>query len=183
MRWTLLRRTDGRAHRTARTVAAAAALAASATALGACSNSQEPAGPGTPAPAATTTEQEGGPAMTDAPTPAELDGAVFTSTAVTGHELVPGSTIEATFQGDTASLHAGCNRLFGGYTIVDGTLTVPQAASTMMACEPALMEQDQWLTQLLAAGATIGLDGDALTLAGAAGTPFDGTAITFARQG
>ncbi|QDQ99021.1 META domain-containing protein [Tomitella fengzijianii] len=151
--------------------------------LGACSNSQESAAPDASGPAPTATGQEGAPAMTDAPTPADLDGAVFTSTAVTGHELVPGSAIEAAFQGDTASLHAGCNRLFGGYTIAEGTFTVPQAASTMMACEPALMDQDQWLTQLLATGTTIGLDGDTLTLAGAAGTPFDGTVITFARQG
>ena len=42
----------------------------------------------------------------------------------------------------------------GGYTIMGDTLTAPTMASTMMACEEALMDQDTWLAAFLASSPT-----------------------------
>lgn len=42
-----------------------------------------------------------------------------------------------------------CNRMSGGYTLADGTLTFQQMASTRMACEPAVMALDDALSSRL----------------------------------
>ena len=83
-----------------------------------------------------------------------LAGKSFESTRVTGRELVGGTPISIAFEEDTISVTAGCNTIVGGYEAADGVLTLqPDAASTMMACEPpALMEQDEWLVDFLSAG-------------------------------
>ena len=48
-----------------------------------------------------------------------LDGREFVSTQVDGYELVPDSTIRISFADGSVSVNAGCNTMFGGYT-VDG---------------------------------------------------------------
>lgn len=106
------------------------------------------------------------PASGAAPAPADLDGLAFESTAVTGHDLVAGSTISLSFQTDMLSANAGCNTMNGGYTITDGDLGVDAMATTMMACADDLMAQDTWLSEFLASGPAIGLDGTTLTLTG-----------------
>jgi heat shock protein HslJ len=94
-----------------------------------------------------------------------LDGQSFVATEVTGsHTQVPGSTITLAFEGGSLSANAGCNSMAGRYTLAGGKLTAPQLASTMMACEQALMDQDTWLAQFLASGPTYTLAGDTLTL-------------------
>lgn len=123
-------------------------LALSALALAACGSDDDPA-------------------SGSAPTADDLDGTTFESTEVTGHELVADTTITLAFQADAVSANAGCNTMNGGYTITDGTLEVATMASTMMACEDALMAQDDWLAEFLASGPEIALDGDSLTLTGA----------------
>jgi heat shock protein HslJ len=111
------------------------------------------------------------PAVGAAPTPAELSGRSFASTEVTGHELVAGSTIEMFFDADRVSIRAGCNSMNGGYRVTDGVLQTPgPMASTMMACDEPLMDQDLWVAAFLADGARVTLEGDALTLTGAAAT-------------
>ena len=100
------------------------------------------------------------------PTADDLTGQAFESTSVEGYDLVEGSTIELGFETDALEARAGCNSLTGGYTITDGTLEVGAMASTMMACDDALMEQDQWLSDFLTSGPDIALDGDTLTLTG-----------------
>ena len=96
--------------------------------------------------------------------PAGLDGRTFLSTAVTGHVLVPGSTVRLTFADGTLGATAGCNSMSGAYRIADGRLETGQMATTEMACAEPLMAQDQWLAGFLA-GAGITLDGNTLTLA------------------
>jgi heat shock protein HslJ len=63
-------------------------------------------------------------------------------------------------------------------------LQVSALASTLMACEPALTDQDAWLTELLTGGPTMSLTGDTLTVQGSddtitmtkiAATPLEGT--------
>jgi heat shock protein HslJ len=95
---------------------------------------------------------------------AGLDGRTFLSTGVTGHPLVPGSTVRLQFEAGRVGGGAGCNQISGPYTIVDGRLTIGQVAMTAMGCEQPLMDQDSWLVSFLG-GAKVALDGDTLTLA------------------
>jgi heat shock protein HslJ len=93
-----------------------------------------------------------------------LDGRTFLSTAIDGRALVAGSRVRLTFDGGSIGASAACNSMGGPYAVDGGVLRAPQLATTEMACDPALMAQDQWLASLLD-GAAITLDGDTLTLA------------------
>lgn len=97
---------------------------------------------------------------------ADLSGMGFASSAVTGYDLVEGSEITMNFLDDAVSVNAGCNMMNGGFEITDGTFTAGQFASTMMACEQPLMDQDMWLSGFLASSPSIALDGSTLTLSG-----------------
>lgn len=97
--------------------------------------------------------------------PLDLDGLTFVSDEIQGRELVAGSEVSLTFDGATLSANAGCNNLSGAYTLDGDTLTLTEdAASTMMACEAELMEQDEWLISFLSGGVDAALEGDQLTL-------------------
>jgi heat shock protein HslJ len=114
---------------------------------------------------------------TEASVPAsdlDLDGRTFVSTAVDGHELVADSEIRLSFQDGSISINAGCNTLVGGYTLDGDTLQAPVLAMTQMACDPALMDQDTWLSETFSGTPTLAVDGDDLTVTGA-----DGSTITF----
>lgn len=101
------------------------------------------------------------------PTPAQLDGRAFSSTAVRGHEPVPGSQVTIAFDGERLSARADCNTLTGGWSLDGDRLrTDGDLAQTQMACDEALMRQDEWLGAFLGAAPRIALDGDALTLSG-----------------
>ena len=96
--------------------------------------------------------------------PGGLEG-TYTSTSVTGHDLVAGSTVTLTFDDGNLTAQAGCNTLGGSYRVTGSTLGVAgDMQSTMMACPPGYAEQDQWLTQFLTSGPTVSLDGTTLTL-------------------
>ena len=110
---------------------------------------------------------------TSSPTPsstpvaavADLDGATYESTGVAGHELASAEPIRMSFEGDTMSVSAGCNTLFGAYAVDTGTLAWSgDPASTMLACEPALTDQDVWLADLFTTGVGASTDGSSLTL-------------------
>lgn len=110
----------------------------------------------------------------DSPTADDLDGRTFTSTEVTGHELVAGSSIGLAFEGTSLSANTGCNTMNGAYAITDGVLEVDALAMTMMACPDELMDQDTWLSELLTDRPEITLDDTTLTITG------DDATITFA---
>ncbi|MBU6244193.1 MAG: META domain-containing protein [Actinomycetales bacterium] len=80
-------------------------------------------------------------------------------------DLALGSTLTLTFTSDGISAKAGCNTMFGQASLDDGriTMTTP-LGMTMMACEPALMDQDQWISDFLSSGPRWSLDGPLLTL-------------------
>ena len=83
----------------------------------------------------------------------DLEDATFVSTSVSGRDLVPGSTIRVAFEGDSMAVAAGCNTMTGAWELVDGTLAwTGDPAQTMMACEPALSDQDTWLLGLFTDG-------------------------------
>jgi heat shock protein HslJ len=67
---------------------------------------------------------------------------------------------------------AGCNRYFASYTVDGSNLTIGQAGSTMMACEPMeVMEQEAHFLTALGAAATWQIEGDMLTISDADGAP------------
>jgi heat shock protein HslJ len=95
-----------------------------------------------------------------------LTGRTFLSTAVTGHDLVAGSRISLEFRAPhSMHLRAGCNYLSGDFRLDDSRLSADQLAMTEMGCDKPLMQQDDWLADLLHQGMTVSLDGDHLTLA------------------
>ena len=95
----------------------------------------------------------------------DLDGSVYESTSVEGHELVEGTTVRIEFENGSMAVSAGCNTLFGPYDVTDGVLAWSgPAASSMMGCEDALAAQDAWLTDLFTTGADAALDGSTLSL-------------------
>lgn len=95
----------------------------------------------------------------------ELAGHTFVADRVIGHTLVEGSTLTISFEGGVMSIAAGCNTLFGAYDDGDGELRWPaEPARSLMACDPALEEQDDWLVALLTSGVRTGHDGADLVL-------------------
>lgn len=91
----------------------------------------------------------------------------YVSTDVRGHTLVDGSSIVITFDADTVSFEAGCNTFFGAVDLSNSTVSIAadgQLASTMMACSPELMAQDEWLRTFLGSGPDWTLDADDLVL-------------------
>ena len=96
---------------------------------------------------------------------ADLAGRTFTATEAQGHDLVEGSTVTLTFEENAISAQAGCNTLNAGATWDGDTLEVQEPmASTLMACEDSLMEQDQWLSSFLTSSPALEVDGDVVTL-------------------
>jgi len=86
--------------------------------------------------------------------PEALMNKTFTTQEVTidgtKQALALGSTLTLTFTADGISAKADCNSMFG--------------QMTMMACDPALMDQDQWISDFLSSGPNWSLDGNTLTL-------------------
>lgn len=98
-----------------------------------------------------------------------LSGHSYLSDTVTvddePHDLVQGSRIRLSFDGTRISASAGCNTMIGSASWSDGTLVLDgPLGSTEMGCEPDLMDQDTWLTDVLTAEPALDLDGDTLTL-------------------
>jgi heat shock protein HslJ len=138
------------------------ALGMIALALLASGCTTQPAGPApvsTTQPATTQTVPPGSPivgawvleSMTSAGTPVSL---------------VPGTTITATFtQAGLLSGNDGCNQYSGSFTMSGTQLQVsPTLASTMMACEPAVMDQAQTYTRILVGQSSWQVSGDRLTI-------------------
>ncbi len=63
----------------------------------------------------------------------------------------PGRQFVFGFSGSRLHVQGGCNQLGGSYRIdAEGRMTVSRMAATMMACEPAKMQADAALSDLLA---------------------------------
>jgi heat shock protein HslJ len=102
-------------------------------------------------------------------------------------QLVPGTTVRLTFKGDAVVAEAGCNTMHGSFEVDSGRLSVRQVGMTMMACDQALMDQDDWIADFLESSPSLSVDGDTVTLASddvtmrltkpaAAGVPLQNTA-------
>lgn len=97
--------------------------------------------------------------------PLDLEGKSFTATEVNGWDPVSGTTIELAFEDGRVSGRAGCNTVTGGATWTEGQLVLEgPMASTMMACDSGLEDQDQWLIELLESEPPLSLDGGILVV-------------------
>lgn len=80
------------------------------------------------------------------------------------YALVAGTRIRLTFADGQLSASGGCN-IIGGNLAIDGNkLLFTGAYMTEMACQQALMSQDDWLVAFLTASPTFVLNGNDLTL-------------------
>lgn len=97
-----------------------------------------------------------------------VEDRTFESNSVEGHELVADTVVRVTFSAGDVAIDAGCNSMGGAYDVAaDGTISMPtELRSTMMACDDALMAQDEWVSTWLGDGVTGTVDGDVLTLVG-----------------
>jgi heat shock protein HslJ len=88
-------------------------------------------------------------------------------TQLEGAPPVEGSLIDLTIQGGVASGSAGCNNYTGSaeVNVDEGTMTRgPDIASTRMACEQAIMDQEQRYLTALTQVTTYEMANDTLTL-------------------
>jgi heat shock protein HslJ len=151
---------------TSRRIALVAAIALLPVLGAACGDPDtEPAATDPTAPAATTTT----PATPATPAAIDLDGIDWLAVGSTGVTLVDGARVLFSFADGSLSVSGGCNTMFGGYQLDGDTLVVDAMASTEMACEQPLMDQDQALSAFLASRPTVDVSGDTLTLTGDAG--------------
>jgi heat shock protein HslJ len=149
-------------------ISAAAAVAVLAGLTACAGSSSTPPAAGSPSSAAASspaspsagsasprTRPSGSTAAGASTVPAELQGTTFVATEVTGsYTIAPGSSITVTFEDGTVSARAGCNSMSGAVVIQGDVLVAPTLASTMMACEEALMAQDTWFAAFLASSPT-----------------------------
>ena len=97
---------------------------------------------------------------------AEYQDTEFIATGVTGsYTIAPDSQISLTLASDgTLSARAGCNSMSGKYVVTNDVLLSPLQASTMMACDQALMDQDTWFSAFLSSKPTLQYADGVLTL-------------------
>jgi heat shock protein HslJ len=81
-----------------------------------------------------------------------------------------GTTLTAVFTPDgKVSGNSGCNTYTGSYTLEGTALTVGQLASTMMACDQPIMDQEAQFLAALQVPTTVETSGATVTLRDAAG--------------
>jgi heat shock protein HslJ len=104
-------------------------------------------------------------ATDDTASSVKIEDRQLVSTEVSGHDLVEGSTIRISTEDDALTVIADCNTMSAAYTYEDDKLAwSSEPASTMMACDPALMDQDAWLSELFTAGVDVSGDGSDVVL-------------------
>ena len=85
-----------------------------------------------------------------APSAADLQGAEWVVADIAGGGIVANSRVTLNFDAEGRSGGMGsCNTYGAGYQIEGDKITFEQPFSTMMACEPALMEQERRYFDLL----------------------------------
>jgi heat shock protein HslJ len=93
-------------------------------------------------------------------------GYAVTTITVDGTQREVLGPVEIAFTADSISVMTPCNGMSGPVTYSESTLSVGALAQTKMACEPALMEQDQVIADALAANPTWQLAGEQITITG-----------------
>ena len=78
--------------------------------------------------------------------------------------LVANTVVTAAFEDGSVSGIASCNNYFGGYEVDGDAITFGALGSTLMACEPAVMDQEQAYLAALAEADRFSVDGSTMTL-------------------
>jgi heat shock protein HslJ len=89
---------------------------------------------------------------------------------------LPRTEVTATFQGGSISGKDGCNQYGASYKVSGNSLTIKLGMSTMMACEPKIMDQSQGYLTALSSSATYQIADKKLQIIKGNGT----VAVTFA---
>lgn len=152
-----------------------ALLTVAVVSLAACGIPEAAPEPNAPAPAETTETA-----------PVETSGIENRPWRLASYVNAQAETVEAaahspavvTFEDGSASGTSGCNSFFGSYTLSGDRITMGEMGSTLMACEEALMQQEQDFLAALAGAATYAVQGESLQLFDAAGS----VVATFAVQ-
>ena len=76
----------------------------------------------------------------------------------------PGKPLTVQFEGNRLGVRETCNVLNGQYTLTGNTLKIGQMISTMMACEPALMQADREISLQLEGNSKVEMAGAQLVL-------------------
>jgi len=109
--------------------------------------------------------------LSPAANPSELNGTGWVLSALPGHSLVADSTVTSRFEGGRVQGTDGCNRYTTSYTATGSTLQVSsKAASTQMACPPALMKQAEAFMSALTTARAYRIAAGHLQLLTASGT-------------
>jgi len=91
-------------------------------------------------------------------------------TDLMGKAPVANTGMSAQFNSDgTVSCSAGCNQYNGKYTTTGSSITISSVATTMMAFDQAVMDQESAYLKALGEAKTYAVKGDTLTLSGADG--------------
>lgn len=110
-------------------------------------------------------------AMPQAPEVSSLDGTAWVLSALPGTELAAGAPATLRFEDGRAAGSDGCNRYTVGYSASGTALEFPgRAASTQMACPPAIMKQAQAFMDALLGASAYRIDGGRLQLLSADGS-------------
>ena len=102
----------------------------------------------------------------------DLTGKVWALSELNGAPLVAGTGISAEFTSDgKVSGSAGCNQYSGTYTTSGNSITFSASmATTLMACEQNIMDQEKAYLEALGNAKTYSVKGDQLTLSDADNT-------------
>lgn len=102
-----------------------------------------------------------------------LEGAWTVTGYNNGQEAVvspiAGSELTAEFTADQVSGSSGCNTFNGAYTLTDDQVAIGPLATTRMACEQDVMDQETQFLVALATPATVEVSGGVVTLRDADG--------------
>jgi heat shock protein HslJ len=107
-----------------------------------------------------------------------LQGAEWVVEDINGAGVIDGSRVTLNFvSGQRISGRASCNAYTGAYTLTGETLTISNTGVTMMACAPALMQQENLFLDVLknVQGFALAADGALILRAG------DGRTLTARR--
>jgi len=99
-----------------------------------------------------------------------LNDRTFLFESADGFVPVEGTTVRVSFRAGEVSFNAGCNSHSGSYSVANGKLVVQSLGSTLLGCDAARHEQDEWLADFITSSPALDLDGDVLTLEGAFAT-------------
>jgi heat shock protein HslJ len=102
----------------------------------------------------------------DGEAPPALDGRTFLSRSVSGHDLLPGTQIQLTFNDGNVGATAGCNSLGAPYSLDGDTLVTEGTGMTQteIGCDPMRHKQDEWLAVFLTSSPTVTLTANELKL-------------------